>query len=246
MRFILMLLFPFYLLSSELHVCTVASDYSKVIPLLKSCKKHQLEMDVLGVNLPYKGNGQKLTYLRQYLENIPDDDIVLLVDGYDVLFLVDAETILNKFYTFNSRCVISAEMSLWPGQIRKYRNKFPKCDSPFKYLNAGSIMGYADTLKKILNSFNIIENFSDQAQWIIYYVDHQDEITLDNNCELFLCLYQIKDKDLDIDQDAQTVKCNLTNTYPCLVHANGGISSTRFVLYNVIYGHFFDKISLNE
>ena len=99
------------------HVCTVASKKTEGLQrLLDTCTKQGIDIDILGLDQPYKGNGQKLSYIKNYVMDLPSDDIVLFVDGYDVLILADKETLLQKFLAFDSHFVISTEKNCFPLQ----------------------------------------------------------------------------------------------------------------------------------
>ena len=65
--------------------------------LVNSAKSKSITIDVLGMSQPYPGHGQKLIWVLEYLQNIPDDHSVLFVDGFDVLIMEDKKAILNKF-----------------------------------------------------------------------------------------------------------------------------------------------------
>ena len=226
--------------SSPFHVVTVASHPTTTLrQLMESCELNEIQIEVLGMGLPYKGNGQKLSYLKKHLKNIPDDHIVMFIDAYDCLILANQEQILNKFLRANTQCVISAETNLYPHT--QLMNRYPISPTKFKYLNSGSIIGYAGYLKKLLKSLKPInKRGSDQGQLMIYYIDHQDEIVLDFFCELFIPLHQIDLSELELNPETHTVHCLITDTKPCVVHGNGGGK----LLYQHIYNTLFPKKSI--
>lgn len=219
----------------HLHVCTVASHETQGLKQLQqSCDHNSIQLVVMGLRLPYKGNGQKLSYLKNFLQGIPDEDLVLFVDAYDVLILADTKTLVTKFLAMNARCVFSAETSLYPLN-RDALGRFPPSPTKFKYLNSGSIMGYASHLRHILESIPIKEKDSDQSQLIKYYLDHQSEIVLDYLCELFIPLYQLQRSELDIDKEHKVVRCLVTGTTPCIVHGNGSGKSLYQYIYDILF-----------
>jgi hypothetical protein len=75
---------------------------------------------------------------------------VCAVDGFDVLFCGNADEIKQRFLSFKCDCVISVERA-YSQQSGKYKNYFDKihCESPYRYINSGSIIGYAGALRKI-------------------------------------------------------------------------------------------------
>ncbi|MCE5319251.1 MAG: hypothetical protein LLG04_18045 [Parachlamydia sp.] len=135
----------------QLHVCTVANKKTRPLEqLLESCNHYQVPISVLGLDLPYPGNGQKLVLLKEFIQPLPDDDIVLLVDAFDVLILASPETLLERFLEMQNPCAIGAEKICYP--FSHLKKRFPPSPTRFKYLNSGTVMGYAGYLKKMLNA----------------------------------------------------------------------------------------------
>lgn len=219
----------------KFHVCTVATvNKEKLQQLLFSAARNLIDIDVLGMWLPFKGTGQKLTYIKNYVKNLQDDDIVLFVDAYDVLILATARVILQKFAKMETECVFGAEANL---SFQKQLEPYFKSPSKFKYLNSGTFMGYAGFLKTMLNEIPIDEVKDDQSQLMLYYVEHMDRIKLDTNCELFFPLAKVTPDEFRIDKIDKTVECLLTGTKPCIIHGN---SLKGKAIYQAIYRAFFE------
>jgi len=62
------------------HIVTVTNtlDHEGFHKLERSCEVNQINLEVLGVDLPYEGNGTKLIHMTNYLTDLKDDEIVLL------------------------------------------------------------------------------------------------------------------------------------------------------------------------
>lgn len=221
----------------QFHIVTVASHKTVGLKqLLHTCENVFISLDILGLGLPYRGNGQKLTYMIDYLSAIPDEEVVMFVDGYDILILAPKDEILARFVKLNTPCLFSAELYCFPHT--KLASLFPESPTKFKYLNSGSFIGYAGHLRTLLKNLGPIkENQSDQGQITLYYLDHLDEIALDYTCELFLPLQDLVLDDLEIDHSRNEVKCLLTGTTPPVIHGNG-LSKP---LYQEIYDRLFTK-----
>lgn len=218
-------------------VCTVASKNTKTLKqLLQSCNSNGIQIYVMGIDLPYKGNGQKLTYIKNYIRNMPNDNIVLFVDAYDTLILSSKERILKNFLARDTQCVFGAEAQLSPASIGYLRPQFPETPNKFKYLNSGTFIGYVGYLRQMLNMINPIkENQSDQGQLIQYYVKHTDEIQLDYECELFFTLHQIDPSEYSINKRDKNVTCLITNTVPCVIHGNGDGKTAYQRIFNTLF-----------
>ncbi len=222
---------------NEFHVCTVASENTIGLSRLRdSCAHFDIQLDILGMGLPYQSNVQKLIYINEYLTNIPDDHVVMYVDGYDTLILADKQKILHKFLKKKTNCLFASTTMLHPPENRDLRTQFPKSPTKFKYLNAGTFIGYAGYLKKMLDAlkpFNI-EVYSDQGFVQRYYLNHQNEIALDYNCDIFLCSFvKITKEELVLNKAKKSVHFLTTQSKPCIIHGNGkqGKNLYRWICY---------------
>jgi hypothetical protein len=219
----------------KLHVLTVASDMTQgAKQLLATCKKNGVEIEILGLGQPYQGNGHKLVHLKEKLKSYSWNDIVLFVDAYDILFMADTKTILEKFYNMKSSFVIAAEKNCFP--FKELADQYPPSPTPFRFLNSGSFIGKVHVIQKILEDLEpIIINSSDQAQFTKHYLKHPELYTFDYQCELFLPLSTVKESDVRLNYKKKTVDCLITNTKPCIVHGNGRGRKFYQKIYDKLY-----------
>ena len=109
----------------NVHVLTVATEENDGLSLLlRSAKKYGIKVDVLGLDekwdsgnkprLDYPGGGQKINILKNKLKTIPDEDVVIFVDAYDVIFNADLHEIIAKFDMLKAKMLFSAETVCWP------------------------------------------------------------------------------------------------------------------------------------
>ena len=55
------------------------------------------------------GGGHKVNLLREYINKLPDNDVVLFTDAYDVFYADNLETITERYLGFNCKVLFSAE-----------------------------------------------------------------------------------------------------------------------------------------
>lgn len=213
------------------HVCTVASyRRANLHKLITSCKKHDIALEVIGLYMPYFGNGTKLLRLRDYLNTLPDDDVVMFVDAFDVLIIKDKGTILKKFLSMDAPFVMSAEKNCFP--FPECAKLYPDSPFPFKFINSGCFIGYVATMKQWLKELEPFQlDASDQGQITLHYLYKNRSFVIDDACELFLSLYQVTDDEVVIDENERTVHCLPTGTEPAVIHANG----SSFGIWNRVY-----------
>lgn len=183
----------------------------------------------------------KLLLTNEYIKNLPDDHIVMFIDGYDVLINDNQKNIIKKYYelTKGEKALFSAEKSYWPNF--KLHTLYPETCSKYKYLNSGTYISTVKILKElftsIINKINkIYYNFidirvDDQGFFTeVFLFEHPELIKLDYNAEIFNCLY---DSINDLEFSNNRIYNNITKTYPMVFHGNN--ASSKDFLLNDIY-----------
>ena len=61
-----------------------------------------------------QGGGQKINLVRNHLESLHDGDVVLFVDGYDVIINDTLPTILERYEDMGADIIFAAEKNCWP------------------------------------------------------------------------------------------------------------------------------------
>lgn len=206
---------------SEFHIITVASAQDIGLTFLKkSCEYNGLSLKILGMNEPYRNNIFKLYHMKKYLKTLPENDIVLFVDGYDVLLLADEVEILKRFQELNVPFVMSCDKHCWP--ITKLAKEFPESPTPFRYLNSGCYIGYVKNLKTILDSLPYgAHKRSDQALFSLHYLKNPELYTLDYNCKFCLNLHRVQLHEIEIDNENKKIIYLFNNEKPIAIQGNG-------------------------
>lgn len=227
---------------TKMHIFTVATDPVKLKYLSISKTIHDFEFNNLGEgvtwaggDMNFPGGGQKINLVKQAISDLPDDDIVLFVDGHDVFINESSDTIKKRFLEMRGDIVIATEKTCWPD--KSIAAHFTESHTDYKYPNSGLYMGYVHALKQLLGK--PIDNKDDdqlylQKQILKLKLDDAN-ILLDYENYLFQCLADSFD-DLKVNKSKQFVNTN-TRCCPCMVHANGGektISRLDQLLIDVI------------
>ena len=147
----------------NMSVFTVATDESKMKVLSKSAEAHGVTVYNLGKGSdwydPMEGHAgmPKLKMVREALLGLPEDDVVLFMDGYDTFFIKTPQEILSRFLDFNVDILFGAENNFWPPSQElqgQFDSKFSR--EYYKYLNSGQYIGRAGALR----------NFFSRAGWL--------------------------------------------------------------------------------
>ncbi len=75
----------------RLRAFTVATGQSGYFDaLVRSCERHGIDLEVLGQGAKWRGFVWRLRLLHERLAKLPDDELVIVTDGYDTMIMSDA------------------------------------------------------------------------------------------------------------------------------------------------------------
>jgi len=204
---------------------------------LESAIRHNITLNILGWDIPWKGPSQKLIASYKALQPLPDDCVILFVDGYDVLFADTEENILSKFLSMKKPLIFGAERDC------DHQDKFNEGIStnvssnassneliPSGNLNSGTWIGYnkyvKDFLAKILNQIGMNKKRDDQEAISDFFSNSKTNITLDYDSNLFQSFSGSR-----VPLKCEPIKHmkavngywenTLTNSRPSILHLNG-------------------------
>lgn len=204
-----------------LHILTVGTDESQTTKLTSD---PEFTVKNLGKGVVWEGGnmaegpggGQKINLVKEELERLDDEDIVLFLDGYDTFISASQEEIMKRYLDFGSAIVFSAEATCWPDQ--SLANQFPAPDNGVPYLNSGTYMGTVRELKRMFSA--PITNAEDDQLYVQkQYLTGNYEAILDHESYLFFCLAGAED---DIHVEHGWVINTSTQCTTTMVHGNGG------------------------
>jgi hypothetical protein len=94
--------------------------------------------------------------------------------------------------------------------------------TPFRFLNAGSYIGYAGAIRRLIHRISPQGTESDQGLFTRYYLANRDGLVLDHQALLFQTLYGVAPEDLVFEEgEPWTLRNRWLGTDPCLIHGNG-------------------------
>jgi glycosyl transferase family 25 len=236
-----------YILDFNTHVVTVATDESKCQKLYDSAVKQGIDIINLGKGVEWIGGdmsgpagGQKVNLLYDYIQDLPDHDVVLFCDGYDVFFTDKIEEIVRRFIgDMGSRCdiIFSAEKICWPDEslesefiTKNSQLDDEYVDTPFKYLNSGLFIGRVGEIKKMIPD-KIGDSDDDQLYYQKKYLNGDLKIIIDSECYIF------QTHEPEVYKDGSQMYNPITRAYNCIYHGNGGEDAKEVL--NRLYDQFF-------
>jgi len=212
----------------DLHIVTVATESKYYFPyLVESCRRYGKELEILGFGQKWKGFNWRFKLMIEYLETLQSNDIVCVVDGYDVICTRNLNELKNMFLKVRNEKKCKIIVGYDNLDHCNYSNKFivkmffGSCNNIS--LNAGTYIGYVKDLLEIIQnmqSINDNESADDQVlltkycnlQTSLFYIDKQNEI--------FLTI----PKPLHEIDDIVILNNNIfyNNKYPFFLHGPGG------------------------
>lgn len=140
-------------------IITVATHIDGYLPLLKKWSESQeVEFVIVGFGEKWKGWKWRMEILLNELEKYDKDQLILLVDGFDVIILADKEEIIDKFNSYNTDILLSCSglPSTQPDSNWFHREIIvPHSNAYYKkynkeLLNAGTYIGKNGVLIEVL------------------------------------------------------------------------------------------------
>jgi len=219
----------------KVHPITVGTDRKKCVQLNSSAMNHNVYPKNLGVNVDWKGTdmsslggGMKINLLRDYIKDLPDHDVILFTDAYDVMYDRDLETITRRFIGFKTKSLFSAETSCWPDESLK--DEYPESETPYRFLNSGTFITEVGQLKSLLQ--DPIEDYEDdQLYYTRKFLSNEFDMKLDYEGYIF----QTNEPQVQVQNES--IYNPRTRVFSCIYHGNGGnVEKNKFdSLYNILY-----------
>lgn len=179
-------------------IVTVSTNTDGYFPVLKQiCKKNNHKLIVLGFGEKWKGWIWRTKMFINYISRCDPNEIIMIIDAYDVMVLASHEEIMRKYKNFkcdilfSASCIDSGQPNLsWVYKniiFNQNKNYFDITNYKKYILNAGTFMGKAS---KICELYKLL-----YKRYIKTLVT--DDQTNLNNIRLTGLNYKI-DKDSDI------------------------------------------------
>ena len=221
-----------WFINFDTHVITVGSEPHKCNRLNTSATKLGFDVKNIGANVEWNGTdmsgpggGQKINLIKEYLGTLPDDDVVLFTDAYDVFYMFDVDTIVRRYMDMSVEVLFAAETECWPN--KGMAQKHPTSHTKYKYLNSGCFIGRVATLKNLFGEA-LLDSDDDQLYIQRIWLNDTTKYSLTLDYEQYI--FQTNDKNLAF-KDGLLYNPE-TKCYPCVYHGNGGeVEKETFITY---------------
>ena len=193
----------------KIKVITVATaDTPQLQALIRSAKRHGMDLTVLGLGENWQGFGMKVILTREYLKTLTGYTHFIFVDAYDTLFLKPVTEVPDYI-------LFSAEKGCWPDADKA--SEYPGISSQWKYLNSGTYSAPIDDYLFYTDNYPIVMADDDQRYFTNMFLKEKD-IFINDNCTLFQSYAFAAEGDFSI---TDVLTNNITGTQPAIIHFNG-------------------------
>jgi hypothetical protein len=212
---------------------------------IESCKRYNINPVILGWDEKWVGFGKKSMMIREYIKSLPEDEIVISVDPFDVIFLCGLDEIENKFNKISTSFLCGAlNLRKFNGAIYNYEfnktdKRLPRTPTNYKFLNTGtwiSRAGYARYLiDELVDKYDMTETSMDQQLLTGIYIHNSYKLDIDWNCEIFHNLlfkdFITRRPDLkDLEFYDRRIINTASASKPCILHASGNTNMKGLAL----------------
>jgi hypothetical protein len=174
-----------------MRLVAIATHSERYLPMLQeSCRRYGAKLELLCWGEKWRGLGQKLTAMLDFLTPLPEDEVVCMLDAFDTVLLQPPEVLEHRFRKTGAKMVIAVDGEP-PNCIVRYfvKRVFPPIDGV--YTNAGTYIGYAGHMRRLLK--HVItsgENTNNDQEMIAQFCrKHEGWLKIDVQSELFLTFY---------------------------------------------------------
>ena len=174
----------------------------------------------LGFGTKWEGFIKKAETICDYLNDLPDDEIIAVVDGFDS-YIKKTDNIENEFVKKNCKVLVSLH-NTWFNFDYLEKKVFSSCKKN-KTANSGLMMGYAKEMKEVWNYIKTGSSSDDQRN-LNLACNNIPYIKVDTSCTIFENCNNIKDVEK-------------SKAYICQIP--GDISFQRFIRSIVEYSKYF-------
>jgi hypothetical protein len=221
----------------SLHILGIGSHPERMAYLKRTAELFDVKLECT-MFPPLVGGGQRMfewariMHYVNYAKSVPENDIIVCTDTYDVLINQPTDTIIERFLSKKCDILLSGEMNCYPTEYLQ-RWSDVKTPSKHRYPNGGCYMGTAKGLlylfggwKSLAETERMCKSSCDQAYLHEFYLAHhgRQSVQVDWDCSIFQSMHLISWNDI-MFKNGQVYNKIMAQS-PCIIHFNGGVWQT--------------------
>lgn len=162
-----------------MHIITIATDENNWLDNWKqSADSWGYDYSILGKGKEWKGFSTKIKLIIEFLNTRNPDEIVGIVDAYDLIFTGPPEELVKKFKSFNSPIIAGGEDVCI---LNCHKHSCKVNNDRYKWVNGGCVFGYAKDLIPLYVYTLQVSPEDDQIGVAKYMDEFPKKVTVDGN-----------------------------------------------------------------
>ena len=167
------------MLAKPLHVITIATDENNWLQNWReSANKWGYTYTILGKGQEWNGFSLWTKLILEFLQTRSFDEIILIVDAYDLLFTGPPREVLEKYRKFNTSIVVGGEDMC---MLNCHEHSSDVNNEKYKWVNSGCVIGRVDALADMFTYVMKISPEDDQVGIAKYLDLKPSAMTIDGN-----------------------------------------------------------------
>jgi len=212
-----------------MHLLTVATQSDGYFPYLQmSCRRHGIELTVLGWGEKWRGWMWRLGLVRKFLGSCKPEDVVCFIDAYDVIMLQPLQVLESRFVAMVPPGVESVVVAhdIAQSSVRETMAvaMFGRCKG--LRINAGTYVGRAGVILKMIDymcSAGACASAKTDDQVLLTGLcrSRPDALIVDTGRQLFLTIANHR-RNIDLAAAKISVDgrvLSVAGATPCVLHA---------------------------
>jgi hypothetical protein len=166
------------------HVVTVANKSDGYYEILKqSCVQNGCKLTTLGFGEKWGGFVWRLELIQKYLKSISPYDIVIIIDGFDVVMTEHIDVFIDKYNKIGKSIVIGiSNLNTLSRYMCKRVFKSIKYNQKQYFICAGMYVGYAadlSTMYDLIDQYLGFKNYNDDQLLLCKFLNSSNPIIQD-------------------------------------------------------------------
>ena len=168
----------------SVHIVTVANKSDGYYEILKkSCIRNGCELTTLGFGEKWGGFVWRLELIQEYLKSVNPYDIIIIIDGFDVIMTEHIDVFIDKYNKIDKSIVIGiSNLNALSRYMCKRVFKSIKYNQKQYFLCAGMYVGYAidlATMYNLINQYLGFKNYNDDQVLLCKFLNSTNPIIQD-------------------------------------------------------------------
>ena len=198
---------------TNVYLITIATHSEGYYKALKEgAEKGGFKFVTLGWGKKWEGFSWKIILVKDFIKTLNPNDVVIIIDAFDMICTDTKENVLNKFLSMNTGILFSRDQTnVENNMLNDIRKKeFGTCKN--YVINAGAYMGYVKYIKVLYDSINVVDPKIDDQVLIIDFCNKNKDfidkyVKIDTKGDIFF--------NCGCDSTSSLVKGLFSNTTKC-------------------------------